>query len=151
MLEKLTVEPYRIVFDNDWYLRGYAPALEGMRSYKITRMFNLELLDETYKIQKEQEINIIGKPWDFDGGEPQKVVIDFDRCLRQYMEEKKFHPSQTLEDINDKAVRYSFKVKTPKGMVSWILSLGSKAKVIEPEFLKDKVVDEAGEVQGLYP
>ena len=77
------------------------------------------------------------------GTKPQEVILSIDRGEYSYIESKPIHPSQDeLFDSDDSHVRISLYVYDNYELRSKILSLGSKATVVEPQSLRDKLKQE---------
>jgi proteasome accessory factor B len=75
-------------------------------------------------------------------GEPQRVVIEFSRDVRQRVMERLFHPTQQTEQLPDGRVRLTFQLCDLTELPTWILGFGRHAHVCEPVELVDKVREE---------
>jgi len=57
------IEPYRLVLKkSNWYLQGYCTVRQEFRTFKLSRISSLEVLDETF-IPREFDANRLGA-WD---------------------------------------------------------------------------------------
>ncbi|MFP4496806.1 MAG: helix-turn-helix transcriptional regulator [Vulcanimicrobiota bacterium] len=150
VIEKIELEPYRLVHDRDWYVRGYNPYKKEKRTYKISRMKNVEITQDSFNMPAEVEVSVINTPWDFENTCTQEVEILFDSSLEQYLNEQHFHPSQKLEETRDGNILFKVVVKTPEHMIPWIISHRKLARIIKPEWLKDKLLEELDKIKGVY-
>jgi predicted DNA-binding transcriptional regulator YafY len=146
------VEPYRIVFDQSWYLNGFALNRGEKRIYRLSRMKDIIVTEESFEMPPEQDIHIkrIGLPWDFGDDPPVKVVLEFNESALGYVREKALHPSEQYSAPLDGKFLYTVHVSSPLNMSSWILSFGPSVRVLEPEELKNKVVSAIIGMASLY-
>ncbi|MBU3678541.1 MAG: WYL domain-containing protein [Candidatus Kapabacteria bacterium] len=77
-----------------------------------------------------------------------KVVVDVlaeddkPHLLNEFVD-RVWHPTQQKKVINDKTVRLTFTCGVSPELVSWVLRWAPHVRVVEPEFLKDKVRERA--------
>ncbi len=64
--------------------------------------------------------------------------------------ERIWHPSQEIRDQPDGAVVFSMEVAINYEVLSWILGFGSKAEVLEPPELRDRINQELGRAMARY-
>lgn len=70
---------------------------------------------------------------------PQRVVIRFAPEVRQYVAEHRWHPSQVLTVDDHGRTIAEFQLSTFAELISWVLSFGRKAVVLEPEEVREGV------------
>jgi predicted DNA-binding transcriptional regulator YafY len=58
--------------------------------------------------------------------------------------------NQIVKDYGEKGIELSFYAPLDEDLISWILSLGSEAKVISPPELRDRICNEALKVKDMY-
>ena len=126
-------EPLQIYFkDKAWYLKAFARDAQDYRFFKMARMRNIEILDENF----ERELpEIIEKKVDF------KTVnltlqISQNLAYRVYDEFEKENITKMLN--GDFLVNVQF----PENdwVYGYILSFGEEAKVISPEYVKNRII-----------
>jgi predicted DNA-binding transcriptional regulator YafY len=83
-------------------------------------------------------------------GEPQHVLIEFSKEKAALARARTWHPTQTLEDLPDGRVRFSFTCSNLTPVVSWVLEWGPHARVIEPSALREEVTRELRGALGQY-
>ena len=129
-----TVEPLKLVFKGqDWYLYGFCRLKHEFRIFKITRIRNIKLLDETFKRDIPNDI------WgEGDKSYKNKMVtitlkIDERMAYRIYDE---FHEENIVKNPDG-----SFNVTTsfPEGdwIYGYVMSYGDYAEVIEPKDIRE--------------
>lgn len=128
--KKRQIEPLQIYFkDKAWYLKSYCRDKKDYRLFKISRMKDIKILDETFKrelpeiVEKKQEFKTI------------KLELEISKSMsyRVYDEFKK--ENITKKENGDFIVNIEY----PKNdwVYGYILSFGENIKVISPEYAKD--------------
>lgn len=141
---KRTVEPLQIWFkDKAWYIKAYCRAKEDYRIFKITRMRNIEILEETFEreLPKEQErkiyeIKLISL----------ELEISKEKAYRVYDEFEKENITKK-EDGN-----FIVHIDYPENdwVYEYILSFGEHIKVIAPEYAKNMIKDKIEKMMKNY-
>ena len=149
-----TVHPYLIKeYRNRWYLIGYNPEREGIRSYGLDRIRAMRSLDNQTFIQKDFDsrayyrnvigVSVINEP-------PQDIRIAFSRKQAQYVLTQPLHASQRkLEKQGDRMV-FSFHLVPNFEFYAQSLSWGAEVEVLEPAGVRQKVIDLAKGIVGKY-
>lgn len=127
--KKRQAEPLQIYFkDKSWYLKAYCRLKQDYRLFKISRMKDIKLLNETF----EKELPQI-KENKFDYKTIQlELEISKDMSYRVYDEFKR-------EDIiKNKNGDFIVKVEFPENdwVYGYILSFGENVKVLSPGYVK---------------
>ena len=127
--KKRQAEPLQIYFkDKSWYLKAYCRLKQDYRLFKISRMKDIKLLNETF----ERELPQI-KENKFDYKTIQlELEISKDMSYRVYDEFKR-------EDIiKNKNGDFIVKVEFPENdwVYGYILSFGENVKVLSPVYVK---------------
>jgi hypothetical protein len=68
-------------------------------------------------------------------GERRRVVVDFTRDARPYVEARQWHRTQKLTPLRGGGVRLTLKLRGLAEVASWIRSWGRMAQVREPRGL----------------
>lgn len=85
------------------------------------------------------------------GGEPCAVRVRFSPNVRTYVRERTWHASQRLVARPDGWVDVELHVAITPELVSWVLSFGADAVVVEPPALVDAVRRSLREAAARYP
>ena len=132
--------------DGGWYLIAHDPLREAMRTFSLVRMTRVRVLAESFE-----------RPPGFDGpaylrksfgvwsGEGSELVrVRLTGYAARLAQERRWHPTQELEvlDAKGEEVEVRFEVGSLPEVVRWVLSFGSKAKVLGPPELKRMVAEE---------
>jgi predicted DNA-binding transcriptional regulator YafY len=68
-------------------------------------------------------------------------VVRFSNAWATPVRERTWHPSQRLDDTDDGGVLLTMEVGGTAELVSWILSFGPGAEVLEPASLREEVAN----------
>lgn len=126
---KRKVEPLQIYFkDKAWYLKAYCRKKQDYRLFKISRMKDIRILEESFErelspiVDKKQNIKTITL----------ELEISKDMAYRVYDEFKKENITQKTNGD------FIVKVQYPENdwVYGYILSFGEYIKVISPEHVK---------------
>lgn len=138
-------EPVKLIFkENAWYLTAYCRYREELRTFRISRLKNLEVTEEV-----------------FEAHLPVSSAKAAD-CQRELVQLKlRFHGKalNRLYDYFDDAFisadpdgSYLLEVSLPEGewIYGYILSFGSLVEVIEPEHIRKTIVDRMRQALTFY-
>lgn len=124
-----TVEPFKLLFKGQsWYLLGFCRVRNDYRMFKIRRMKDLAINDETF--QKDASVDV---PNLEEGTEPPPTVtltLKIDECLAYRVYDEFDETSITKNP--DGTFNATFSVPEDEWVYSYILSYGPGAEVIKP-------------------
>ena len=76
-------------------------------------------------------------------GEPVRVRVWFAADIAEYIREKIWHETQIIEPQTDGSIIFEAEVAGIAEIKFWIMKWGAKARVIEPESLREAIRAEA--------
>lgn len=140
------IEPYFVIFQwTAWYVFGYCTLRKDWRLFKLARLWNLRLCDESYPIR-----DIPPEKRDFNAHLPddRTLVALFDPSTKhQLIETYGLHCyTETADGRLRLAVGYTHRAF----MISWLLGFGAKAKVLEPPDIAEEMRGIAQKMSELY-
>lgn len=141
------VEPFKLVFKvNAWYLQGFCLKKNTYRIFKITRMSDVRLTQDSYSERipaglSEETVTLEAQKWvdvclriSARGG--YRVYDEFDEKDITQNEDGSFTITASLPE-NDWLIRH-------------ILSFGSDAEVLEPRSIRDMMRNESSKIASKY-
>lgn len=139
------LDPYKVVCHKaSWYVIGYCHRYNEFRIFSLSRFKQCDLgsdyiYDENYadKIYIDQYFGV----WN-NKTEPMKIELLFDSTRSTYILEREWYPNQECYQNEDGSVYLSFTTNQEQEIMNWILSFGSKVKVLNPPELKTKIREE---------
>jgi predicted DNA-binding transcriptional regulator YafY len=139
------IEPYVVEFRwSAWYVFGFCRIRQEFRRFKLNRLWNYRVTDNTYEI-RPVPTSQIGAEDTFP--DPYNVKILFDKSVRfRLIEDYGPNCYEEREDGLFFAMYYTNK----EYIFSWILSFGDKAKIIEPPEAVEEFAKTAKKLFKLY-
>jgi predicted DNA-binding transcriptional regulator YafY len=139
------IEPYKIDFRwGAWYIFGYCRLRGDFRLFKLNRLWNYSLTDNTF--------------------EPRPIPADRDDAdaafPEQYRMEIRFHPSaryRLIEEFgqdcyteDDDGLHFSLDYTNREYIFGWLLAFGDKAEVLSPPEAREEFAAIARNLFNLY-
>lgn len=150
---KRVVAPYRLQFANhSLYLIGHCSQRGDVRIFAVDRIKSLHLLDQSFKIPKNFDMDTFSKSsFGVFHGDPVRVKICFSKKVAGYIKEKIWHTTQTITEKTDGSIVFSAEVAGIEEIRYWVMRWGGDARVIAPEALKVAVRKEAEKILRAHP
>jgi predicted DNA-binding transcriptional regulator YafY len=144
--ERITVHPYALVLHRDSiYCVGYHVERGEVRTLLLDRMRNTQAsATDRFELPPDFSIDdyFQGEFGIWKAKDKHRVVIEFEPPASQYVRMRRIHPSQKVTLLPGGRLRLAMQVGDLTQLSSWVLEWGKSARVIEPEALKQRVVDE---------
>lgn len=138
------LDPYRV-----WYRSGglYVVGLDHksgeIRTFAVDRIQRLEATPQHFEVAADFDFDAyIGSSFGVIAEPAVRVRILFERRWATYVEERTWHPSQSLTRRPGGRVELAMDVGGTAELRTWVLSFGSGAEVLEPKALRDEVLAE---------
>lgn len=140
------VEPYRLLHKgNSWYLQGFCLLRQEMRTFRFSRIRKLITLDRSFTL-RVIDFSALSKEIDYDM--PQIMVkIRFDDTLKGQMISHYSDIDIVHEDGKNIA---TIPVLDGDIGIRFLLSLGESCECIEPQDVREKLIQKAEAVLGVY-
>ncbi|MEP4079726.1 helix-turn-helix transcriptional regulator [Haloferula sp.] len=148
--EARSVQPLHLgEVDGGYYLIGMDKKRAALRTFALPRMTRLKVSETNFE-----------RPEGFDGREhlrrsfgvwsvsddqtPFLVRVRLKGYAARLAQERRWHPTQEVEVLNGKGTKVDvcFEAGALEEVLRWVLSFGSKAKVMAPSELKEMVKEE---------
>jgi len=145
------VHPYRLAYaQGGLYLLAFVPEYGEVRTFAVERIQELSLQEERFTPIEELGDDAFPNSLGVHSGPPERVVIDFQPAVADYVRARHWHRSQTLSPSDDGAVRMTLDVCLDQALKGWILSFGPFAKVVAPEPLAREIAEQFEKGRALY-
>lgn len=146
------VDPYTLVFHKGGiYLLANAHNRGAMRLFALERICGVEITRQRFEIpdgyQPEEHFSsAFGLVSDL----PMKVRVRFSAELAHTVKERTWMAGQKISSDNEGRVTIEFEAAGRMELVSWILSYGAHAEVLEPPELRRQVKQQIREMREFY-
>lgn len=130
-----TVEPYYLVFRwSSWYLWAWCLKRKDFRLFKLNRMDGVQITEKNFEY-RDATMPDLSNEKIFPGGIKAKALFEADQKWRLVEE---FGTSCFTEN-EDGRLLFTADYTDMENLITWILTFGDKAEVIEPEEVREKV------------
>lgn len=146
------VQPYGVFsYEGAMYFIGYCEKRNAIREFKLSRIIEYEQLNDKFEIPRDFNIkgymrNSIGIYHD----EEIFVKLKIKYPMSQIISEKIITENQKINKSEDKSIIFEAVIKDKTDLKSWILSMGSSVEIIEPNSLKEEILNELQNTINLY-
>jgi len=139
------IEPYFIEFKwNAWYVFGWCSLREDFRRFKLNRLWDLHLSNDTFYLRPVPPDKASGND---SFPDPDNMKILFDKSVRfRLIEEYGLNCYEETEN----GLLFSIGYTNKDYIFSWLLGFGDKAKLLEPENLKEEFTDLTRKIAKIY-
>ncbi|MDI7278278.1 MAG: WYL domain-containing protein [Anaerolineae bacterium] len=135
------------------YVIGHASYFDAVRTFKLERILEAELLRETFEVPAGFDAAaLLGRAWGIMYGEEEaEVVLRFTPAVARRVGETVWHASQEIEPLEGGGCILRVRVAHTLEMKPWIRGWGPDCEVLAPPELRAEVAAElrrAAEVYG---
>ena len=153
-VQERLVEPYFMEpspIGHSCYLIAHCHHAGGMRTFKLERIRQIELTDQSYEIPADFDVNQYFKSsWGIASDDEVKVVLRFTSRAATRVLECRWHPSQEIQQLENGALEFSVTVAGTMEITPWILSWGAEVEVLAPAELREKIARIARRMADCY-
>lgn len=146
------IEPYAI--GQSIHAIGFSETRHAHRTMKVERIERVELLLQKYEIPSDFDPRkFLADAWGiwYTNGEPVEVILKFHPRVAYRVRESRWHRfEQPLTELESGHVIWRAKIAEPKEMLPWIRGWGSDVEILEPEWLRELMREEAERLMGIY-
>ena len=136
---------------NRYYLIAYDLDKNDFRNYGLDRISNFVITSEK---QKTPEINVEAFYQHAFGiqcyNDPVEIILEFANDQKQYIQSLPLHASQKIIKENNETFTVALFMHPTNDFVMEILRYGAICEVIEPPFLRDRIVNEIKNMKKKY-
>lgn len=145
---EVEVFPHRLICrDECWYLIAEDLERGGQRTYAVPRILSVMQCPTPPDFVIPKFVNhydhAFGVWTPFEPGGPlHEVAVELSGYWSRIARERRWHPSQALEDVAPDRVILRFRLSELIEVKSWVLRFGGAARVLSPEPLRAMVAEE---------
>ncbi len=145
-------DPYIIeIYEGCYHLVGYCHLRNSIRDLRISRIQDARLLDESFQRPKKFYENYKrGRFGKLVGEEQIKLVLKFKGESARYVKEYESSKADLLVEEQDSSILFQKTTTMTPEIIKWVLSFGSDVMVLEPDKLREEVVDEVRRMMERY-
>lgn len=126
------------------YVIGYDDLRDALRTFKIERITDAEVLNESYTIPDDFDpYERFSAAWSVMDDAEVDIHLRFSATAAERVRESIWHRSQRIVEQSDGGCELFMRVSGIREVRGWVLSWGSDVEVLAPPELRDEVRDHA--------
>lgn len=151
-VKRYLIEPHQVYYaQGGLYVFAGVPAYGETRQFAVERIKSLRMTDDHFEAQLSLDASQLADSLGVNlGGKPEVVTIEFLPDAAPYVNEREYHPSQTLEARADGSVVLKMKVVVDFALSAWVLSFGRNARVAGPPRLVRAIHEQIEDMRDVY-
>ncbi|WNC15962.1 YafY family protein [Brevibacillus brevis] len=140
------VAPYGLAIVNgSWVMLGHCELRGGLRHFRLSRMSELEILEETY--QRPAHFNL--QEYEPADDRRQFVRLLADRSIADRIKDSSYFYIDSMED-HEEGLLVTLRVRQTGEVLHWVLGWGAGIVVLEPESFRDQIREEIANMAKRY-
>jgi predicted DNA-binding transcriptional regulator YafY len=154
---QLTIDPYFIESASEGhsnYLIAFSRSNKSILTFRMDCIVGDVYVDETttFEIPADFDVNdYLSSAWGSYAYEKTELVkLRFNPKVTRAIKETAWHPSQKIEVQSDGSMIMTLNVQNTIDFRSWILGKGEDVEVLEPESLRQQIIEANEAVRNLY-
>ncbi len=147
------VDPYELCWlYGNLYFIAYCHNRKKVLTFRVNRIQSSKNSNNTFKRLKNFNLNdYLKDTWRiYRSDEKIKVKILVYPPVSRFFEEAKYHESQQVEKVGDNKIICKYEVDDSPEFRNFLLGWGKGVKVLEPEKLREEIIQEIKEMYILY-
>jgi predicted DNA-binding transcriptional regulator YafY len=117
----------------------------------IHRFKKVEMTDLCFEYPADYDFNeVFDRSFGLVKDDYFEVEIEFQGWAADYVAERTWSPDQKITKVSDDKIRITFSASSEVELIAWILSFGEEAKVIQPAWLAEKIINKVKRTAFLY-
>lgn len=146
MKSRRTVEPIRLCFKGGhWYVSGYCQKKEDFRLFRLNRIRELRVEEEIFSVRESVSAAELEEQMQV---EMVSLTLRFTEAAGFQVLD--FFAEEDIVRLEDGGFEVKAVFSPGRWLTGFILSFGADAKVLEPEWLKVHIKNEAEKIRELY-
>jgi len=143
--------PYALIWNNDYYyLIGKYVHKDDMVHLRVDRMINVQVTDKIYQQDENLDISdYVKRLFHMFTGVEKDLKVRFSNHLINVIIDR-FGKNVSIEKDGEEAFILRTKAIISDGLINWLLTWGSDAKVIDPPELVQKMKEESKKLNQMY-
>jgi predicted DNA-binding transcriptional regulator YafY len=147
------IDPYHLLNKNgDWYLIGYCHKSKSVKIFAVSRFKNVKVTKSDFNVQEGFSVKEYFKDSFsiYESKNVYDIVLRFSKDVAFYIKEKQWHSSQKIKELENGELEVRMRLNHLNEVTYWALSFGKECTVLEPEELRNIVLQELKSAIGKY-
>ena len=146
-----TLEPYKLyAYNGSWFVLAYNVSIEKFGYYKLNRIEKIESTRSHFtRMKSYDEKDYLDEFGMIQNGDYYQISVEL-TDLYQVISERVYGKNQRIERIDEHKTILNCSMQNKDMIKTFILSFGSKAKVLSPDWLKEEIAKETKLINDYY-
>ncbi|MGN1343072.1 MAG: helix-turn-helix transcriptional regulator [Traorella sp.] len=141
---KRKIKPLKLCFkEQDWYLYAYCCLREDYRFFKLKRISEIHELNESFE---PEIVSKVLNETSYDNNPKINVTLE----IHQQMAFRAYEELDNITLMENGNLLCHLEVSDINWFISYLLSYGSYIRVIEPDYLKERIIQEIMKMKKIY-
>jgi len=117
----------------------------------IHRLKKVEMTERCFEYPADYDFNeVFDRSFGLVKEDSFEVEIEFQGWAADYVAERTWSPDQKISKVGDDKIRITFSASSEVELIAWILSFGEEAKVLQPEWVVEEIINKIKRTAARY-
>ena len=146
------IHPYKLyMYNNAWFVLAYDENTNEIRYFKLNRINKFEILGKKFRVLLAyKESDYLDEYGMKQNGEWHAIKLKLTDQYAMLAKERVYGKDQQLNVIDDKTTILSCSMRNKESILHFVLGFGEHCEVLEPKWLKERVVEIADAIKSKY-
>jgi predicted DNA-binding transcriptional regulator YafY len=144
--------PYKLfMYNNTWYTIGFDEKSGEFRYFKLNRIQSFEITGKPFRVPLTyNERDFLDEYGMKQNGEWYPIKLKITGKYAMLVKERIYGKNQTVEPIDKNTSILSVEMQNKEDILHFVLGFGANCEVLEPAWLREKIVETADKIYGKY-
>ncbi|MBO1263578.1 WYL domain-containing protein [Proteiniclasticum sp. SCR006] len=152
--ERYVISPYSLSWDDEnYYVIAYYKKHDNFVHYRVDRMSSIELMDDMRDLLNEDTVFNVAEyakqTFNMFNGVDEVVWLEFDNDLVNQVLDR-FGADISIQKETEETFSIRTRVKVSSTFFSWVAQYGKKARIMQPQHVRDEFTDFLAEILKQY-
>ncbi len=145
------LHPYKLfVYNGSWFVLAWNERIHDFGYFKLNRITEIVKTRNHFTLLKTyEESDFLDSFGMKQNGEYYHIELEL-KDLKTVMQERIYGKNQKIEEIDEHYIRFMCDMQNKNMILSFVLSFGSKCKVLSPDWLKEMLEKELWTMMSFY-
>ena len=151
-VSKRVFHPYKLfMYNNAWFVVGFDEKSNDFRYFKLNRIQSFKLLNKPFRVKLTyNERDFIDEFGMKQNGEWYPIKLKITGKYAMLVKERIYGKNQTVEPVDKDTTILSVEMQNKEDILSFILGFGPHCEVLEPEWLRESIIEKAKRLYKVY-
>ena len=149
---KRIIHPYKLfMYNNAWFVLGFDESKGSILYFKLNRIKDFSTQHRKFvQLLTYKESDYLDEYGMKNNGEWYPIKLKLTGKYAMLVKERIYGKEQTLEELEDGSTILSVKMQNQESVLVFVLGFGANCEVLEPAWLKEKVLETIDKIQEKY-